>query len=348
MRTVVALVEAHPETIVEDYRRVLDLGQLKAVVGVLAPQVLAASVTSGFVPGWGATPWQLDGTLAWLGERARQTRIMNLTEAGAGLLPEAALWQDVLLRHQTRSAAAESLRLRRFDSHPLPTALAGMLPAGVQLPVGLAEGPALLLTAPTLRPGWGVAGACEMVQSLMTRGASLGRHASAAEVAVAAVEVARAVMPNLGVVLDGTLWGIGSGGRGRRCVARNVLLAGTDPVAVDAVALRLAGRDPGRLSWLRLCHDRGLGRVQARDIRLVGRTDLLDLDFGGGDLDLDHWRGAERAGVRSVVSKPLRRWFGRVRQQAAAADLAGTAWGRLHDAYLAGGGGCQETGVTGR
>jgi len=336
MRTLVALVEARPETIAEDYRRALDLAQLDTAVGDVAPRVMMASETTGFVPGWGATPWQLDGTLAWLVERARQSQVLTVTAAGAGLLPDTALWQEVLARHQARAADAGFLRQHRHVPRQLQPALDGVLPAGVQLPVGLADGPVMMLTAPTLHRGWGVAGACAMLQSLVTRGASLGRHASAAEVAVEAVGVARAFMPSLGVVLDGTLWGIGTGALGRRCVARNVLLAGTDPVAVDVVAMRLAGLDPGRMSWLRLCHDRGLGRVHSQDIRLVGRTDMLDLDFGLGDLDLGQWSGTDRAGLSSALSKPLRRWFGRARERGATADLVGTAWGRLYDDYLAG------------
>ncbi len=154
MRTLVALVEARPETIAEDYQRVLDLAQLDTAVGDRAPRVMVASETTGFVPGWSAAPWQLDGTLAWLGERARQSPVLSVTAAGADSLPDTVLWQEVLTRHQARAADAGFLRPHRHVPRQLQPALDGVLPAGVQLPVGLADGPVLMLTAPTLRRGW--------------------------------------------------------------------------------------------------------------------------------------------------------------------------------------------------
>jgi hypothetical protein len=339
MRTTVALVEARPETINEDYRRVLDLSGLSNLLAGEVPQLLVGVGNSGFVPGWNATPWQVHGVLDWLGQQAEGATVAGVTKRGAGLLPLGAMWQDTLTRYQARPAEPEFLRTHRHVSRQLHPALDAVLPAGVQVPVGLAEGPALILASPTTRAGWELAGAAEILQDLVICGASARRKAPAVEVTAEAVGVARELMPRLGAVLDGTLWGVGRGAGDRSCVARNILLAGTDPVAVDAVALRLAGVEPQRVPWLRLCRDRGFGQVMPAEIQIVGRTDLLDLDFGVSGLEL----GSRTSGGGQILAGPVSRFIDRVLGRKTATGLADTVWSRLYEEYTSG----ERAGLTG-
>ena len=51
---------------------------------------------------------------------------------------------------------------------------------------------------------------------------------------------------------------------------KNVILASSDQVAVDAVAARLMGFDPLSIKFIRLAHDAGLGCGDPRDIEIVG------------------------------------------------------------------------------
>ncbi len=344
MRTTVALVEARPETIGEDYRRVLDLSGLSNLLAGEVPHLLVGTGNKGFEPGWSATPWQMHGILNWLGKLAEGAMAAAVTKGGIGPLPVSTLWQDILTSHQTRPAEPEFLRSHRHVSQQLHPALDTALPAGVQVPVGLAEGPVLVLTSPTTRAGWEMAGAAEVLQNLVTAGASGGRKAPAVEVTAEAVGVARELMPRLGAVLDGTLWGVGRGAGDRSCVARNVLLAGTDPVAVDAVALRLAGIEPQRVPWMRLCRDRGFGQVMPTEIQIVGRTDLLDLDFGVSGLEL----GSENLGSGKMTGGqiaigPVTRFIDRALGRKTGTGLADTVWNRLYEEYEAG----ERAGMTG-
>lgn len=336
MRTTVALVEAHPESIAQDYRRLLDLAGLLPGTGVDGPSVILGTGAGGFQPGWGATPWQLDATLTSLGERAAGCRVCRMSATGAGPVPAHPVWQGCLDRHRAVAAGDDFLRLHTHTSSLLHPALDADLSAGVRVPVGLAGGPALLLAAPALRPGWGVAAAGTLLKSVVVGSTGrrgrlpLKRRAPTVEVTAEAIGVARELMPDLGVVLDGTLWGVASGRRSRGCVARNILLAGTDPLAVDAVAMRLAGLDPLQVPWLRLCRDRGFGSVAPSEIRVVGRTDITDLDFGMGN-------GTFAAGPRPAPAVGHRaRWPG-MRRRSATEAVAGTAWARLTDEYVTGG-----------
>jgi hypothetical protein len=58
---------------------------------------------------------------------------------------------------------------------------------------------------------------------------------------------------------------------------KNVLLASSDQVAIDAVAGKLMGFDPLKdLKFVRLAHERGLGCGDVREIELVGDTHLAE------------------------------------------------------------------------
>lgn len=55
-------------------------------------------------------------------------------------------------------------------------------------------------------------------------------------------------------------------------VRMDTLIAGFDPVAVDAVGCRVIGLDPGEVRHIRLAHERKLGRMLSREIEVMGRS----------------------------------------------------------------------------
>ncbi len=60
---------------------------------------------------------------------------------------------------------------------------------------------------------------------------------------------------------------------------KDYLLAAEDSVAIDAIAARMMGFDPLQIPYLRMCHERGLGSADPRDIEIVGE-DVEGVDFG--------------------------------------------------------------------
>jgi len=95
-------------------------------------------------------------------------------------------------------------------------------------------------------------------------------HKHMHEVLVDLVLMQRELHPRMFTVMDGTVCGDGAGPRTMVPVIGNVILAGVDSVAIDAVAARLMGFDPLTIPYLRMCHERGLGTADAKEIDLVG------------------------------------------------------------------------------
>jgi hypothetical protein len=75
-------------------------------------------------------------------------------------------------------------------------------------------------------------------------------------------------------VMDGTFAGDGPGPRCMVPHIKNVLLASSDQVAIDAIAAKLMGFDPLKdCKYIRLAHERGLGCGDPREIEIAGDLD---------------------------------------------------------------------------
>ncbi len=131
----------------------------------------------------------------------------------------------------------------------------------------------------SLNGTWQLSGSVALVNRLLAGKTRKASHIPRAEVIAEALALARDFMGPLLTVMDATAWGIHRQDGKPHAMVRNVLLAGDDPVAVDAVAAKLAGVDPRKMSWLQLCQDRGLGMASLDKIVIKGRKDLLSPDF---------------------------------------------------------------------
>jgi hypothetical protein len=285
MRAVVALVEARPETIIEDYDRVIELAGLAEMLAdgpvALVPQVRPG----GWFPGAGSPPWQLDGVLTWLDKRqgsppdaaggGRTTVVLPTSPAGGSAPAVGWAWEDVMARHGAETASEHFRHPRSFRAEPALPALETALPRGLSLPAGLRDRTTLLLPVPALDAVRPVTGAMAILRALLAPGLRKTAGESAGEILGDVIRFARQALPGLGVVMDAVLWQVGHRPGLHRPVARNILLAGRDPVAVDAVAARLAGRNAGQDPWLRQCSDQGLGAVSDFFWRTFKRSSQL-------------------------------------------------------------------------
>jgi hypothetical protein len=59
---------------------------------------------------------------------------------------------------------------------------------------------------------------------------------------------------------------------------KNVLMAGFDQVAVDAIAAKMMGFDPLKLPFIKMAHDEGLGMGDVDQIEVIGE-DISDVNW---------------------------------------------------------------------
>lgn len=275
MSSSVAIVIARPETIADDYRRVVELAGIASGDDGSLPQLV--TIQEGGDPGFGSPPWQRQLTQQVWGSAADATPQRNI-------VPER-------LRQNAR-------------------------------PIGAEGGDTLLLPVPRLVTGWGVFNAVALWAAC--RGFLPG-DPRRREAELAATLEAGGARPR--VLCDAVLWGAGGGTMEQDFIMRNVLLAGDDPVAVDGVAMHLAGMNARSFPWLTGLQVAGVGTCDLEAIRVRGDTDLLDDPFGGRRWSgTAAWQASPREKLVHLAWSSLRR--GKMRRR-----FAATPWGRLASAW---------------
>jgi len=105
-------------------------------------------------------------------------------------------------------------------------------------------------------------------------------HTHIHETLVDLLSIQKEIHPGIFCIMDGTTAGNGPGPRVMEPVQKNILLAGEDQVAIDAVASRMMGFDPMAIKYIRLAHETGLGIGRPEEIEIVGDKDAAEENWG--------------------------------------------------------------------
>ncbi len=108
-----------------------------------------------------------------------------------------------------------------------------------------------------------------MIEKYTHDGAQPGLLSQARAISENLYRMSRVLMPDIAVV-DGFRCMEGQGPGGGSPVEMKVAIAGTDPVACDAVMASLMGFDPLTVGYLTLAHENGLGCADLSNIDIVG------------------------------------------------------------------------------
>ena len=348
MRSVVGLVRARPETIIEDYRRAMALAGVRQGQGEGAGSFWPAWSGRGYLPGFDSPCWQIAGVAGPAGESSADSSgtVHPLGANGPlGGFPGAdSGWAHALVVSAAQKHAEKNQQFKAVQPRVALPALAAVLPEGFAIPAGFNRH-AVLMPVPVLNRAWQLAGGVALAAALVAGKVRMEKKIPPAEVIAEALALALEAggcERGLATVMDGVVWGVhGEDGRPHGLV-RNLLLAGNDPVAVDSVAARLAGLDPARIPWLQLCADRGLGHCDPTRVDVRGDTDLLELDL---EIPEVTFRTADRSrlvmdrrgeDVLNSVKAPGR-VLGRIGRKDPEQGFATSGWGALQRAFATGG-----------
>ena len=106
-------------------------------------------------------------------------------------------------------------------------------------------------------------------------------HKKIHEVLVDLLAIQKEIHKGIFSVMDGGVCGNGAGPRTMEPYCGNIILASEDQVAIDAVAAKIMGFDPLKIDYIKTAHDRGLGTGDVDQIEIVGMDngDLKNLNF---------------------------------------------------------------------
>jgi uncharacterized protein (DUF362 family) len=285
----VAILRTRPETVLDDYHRLMNLAGYREVLPQDRDTALKINISwHFFYPGSSTTPWQLDGVIralkrdgykqelihgchnrtvvidAHLGER--ENKQVNVTDAH-GLknvhLYEGEEW--IHIRDAVGDLADEFITLN------------DVYPKGFMIPKRfIGEN---IIHMPTVKTHvfTTTTGAMKNAFGGLLNEHRHWTHPVIHETLVDLLMIQKKIHSGVFAVMDGTFAGDGPGPRCMLPRVKNVILASSDQVAIDAVAAKIMGFDPLQdLKYVRLAHEKGLGCGDPREIEIVGDVDAAD------------------------------------------------------------------------
>ncbi len=281
----VAVVRTRPDTVIADYARVMDLAGYRDTLAADRDTLIKLNLSwTKYFPSCSSQPWQVDGTMSkMLADGYSRTRLIPIENKTVVTNPREGCrnnrWEPVLNRHGLTFTPLTEVdwQVYRFKSPLLK--LNDIFPDGIQIPA-IYPG-RQILHLPTVKTH----GHAVMTGSVKNSFGGLLRevrhyaHKYMHEVLVDLLYMQRELHPAVFTVMDGTVAGDGAGPRTMIPRVKNLLLAATDSLAIDAIAARLMGFDPMSIPFIRMAHERGLGIGDPGQIELVG-DDVSTENFG--------------------------------------------------------------------
>jgi uncharacterized protein (DUF362 family) len=275
-RPKIAVIRTSPASVVEDYGRLMRLAGYRRVIDPAVPTLVKLNLSwTKYFPACSSQPWQVEGVVKAMLEdgydRARLVPVENrtvVTDPWKGAASNR--WLPVLQRYGlTFSPLTEQpWQVYRFKSPLLK--LNQIFPEGIEIPA-IYPGRNIVHLPTVKTHGHAVTtGSIKNSFGGLLREVRHYAHKYMHEVLVDLMYMQKELHPGIFTVMDGTVCGNGAGPRTMVPVEGNVILAGADSVAIDAVAARIMGFDPLAIPYLKMCHDRGLGIADPRGIDLVG------------------------------------------------------------------------------
>ncbi len=281
----VAVVRTTPGTVLTDYARVMDLAGYRDTLSHDRDTLIKLNLSwTKYFPACSSQPWQVDGVVGkMLADGFSRERLIPIENKTVVTSPREGCrnnrWEPVLLRHGLTFTPLTDVEWRIYPFKSPLLKLNEIFPEGIQIPA-MYPG-RQILHLPTVKTH----GHAVMTGSVKNSFGGLLRevrhyaHKYMHEVLVDLLYMQRELHPAVFTVMDGTVAGDGAGPRTMIPRVKNLVLAATDSVAIDAIAAQLMGFDPMSIPFLRMAHERGLGIADPRHIELVG-DDVSMENFG--------------------------------------------------------------------
>lgn len=273
----VAVLFARPETVLDDYVRLIKLAEADKFLKPGVTTILKDNISWHYpMPGANTTPWQLEGTILGLKKLGYQDLVVVQnktvvidTHKGEDLNRYVPIFRrcGVPVRYNFKES---DMKWIPFRPKAKMLALDHIYPEGLRIPdyfigkniVHLPTAKCHIYTTTT--------GAMKNAFGGLLSTHRHYTHTWIHETLVDLLAIQKEIHPGIFAVMDGTTAGNGPGPRTVKPVVKNVILASADQVAIDAVVAKMMGFDPMSIRYIRLAHEQGLGVGEVKEIEVVG------------------------------------------------------------------------------
>jgi uncharacterized protein (DUF362 family) len=311
----VAVLYVSAPTVVDDIGRAMRMAGFTDALVKTAPTALKVNISwQHWYPGCSSTPWQIEGVAKAL----REEGYNDIIAAHNGTVVVDSHLGEIRNKHKAvqDKFGIPSIHLTdkgfpwvRYAPKAEMLVLDKIFPDGIEIPQDLIGRNIVHLPTVKTHVFTTMTGAMKNAFGGLLHFRRHWTHSQIHKTLVDLLAIQKEIHPGLFAVMDGTIAGDGPGPRAMRPHVKNLILASSDMVAIDAVSAKLMGFDPMSLEFIRLAHERGLGVGDPRDIEVVG-MDISNINFGfSGDEDTFASRGQKLIywGPLNFLEKPLLR-----------------------------------------
>ncbi len=285
----VAILRTHPQSVVEDFGRLMRLAGYTAALPKDHETILKVNISwQTWYPACSSTPWQLDGVIRTLLEDGYRRE--SLLAAHNRTVVVDAYVGEVNNGH--KQVIVDTHRLRNvhlyepwvewvtYEPKAQMLVLHDIYRDGIRIPKLFLDRNIIQLPTVKTHVFTTITGAMKNAFGGLLCEKRHWTHSVIHETVVDLLAIQQEIHSGLFAVMDGTFAGDGPGPRAMRWHEKDVILASADQVAIDAISAKLQGFDPLSLDFIRIAHERGLGVGDPRQITVLGDAELLERPWG--------------------------------------------------------------------
>ncbi len=279
----VAVLKTSPDTVIEDYQKLCDLAGMKKALDSSKTTILKDNITWHYLyPGVNTTPWQLEGTILSLKNNGfndivdvHNNTVVTNPFKGEKLNKYVQVYEKYNIP-RLFNFKDEHMKWVAYEPKSKMLALHKIFPEGIRIPDYFFDKNIIHLPTVKTHTYTTYTGALKNAFGGLLNTKRHYTHTWIHDTLVDLLAIQKEIHTGLFAVMDGTTAGSGPGPRTVRPHEKNIILASSDMVAIDAVAAKMMGFDPLAIRCTAKAHELGLGIADPREIEIVGHKELVN------------------------------------------------------------------------
>lgn len=358
-RAKVAVVRTTPESVFDDYAQAMRMAGYLDALPKEKDTALKINISWGkFYPACSTTPWQLEGVIRTLLGDGYARELLhachNRTVVVSARTGERQNRQKIVVdRYGLRNVHLyeKNEEWIRYEPKGPTKVLHEVYPKGIYIPKRLLGENIIHLPTMKTHVFTTMTGAMKNAFGGLLNERRHWTHSVIHDTLVDLLMIQKEIHSGLFAVMDGTVAGSGPGPRCMNFHIKDLVLASSDQVAIDAVAAKVMGFDPMSLRFIRHAHERGLGVGRVEEIDVLGEDiSSMDWKFDSGQTFASQGQHAIYHGIFKPLENLLLRtplvvwayvaswayhdwyWYPLVGRKRVA-EFMKTPWGKMFDRY---------------
>ena len=273
----VAILRTTPKTVIEDYVKLCKLAGIKKALDQSKKTILKDNITWHYLyPGVNTTPWQLEGTIQALQKNGfpdivdvHNNTVVTNPFKGEKLNKYLPVYEkyNIPTLYNFRKDDIEWIDFK--PKHKL-LALHKIFPEGIKIPKYFIDKNIIHLPTVKTHSYTTFTGALKNAFGGLLNSKRHYSHTWIHDTLIDLLAIQKEIHSGLFAIMDGTTAGSGPGPRTVIPHEKNIILASSDMVAIDAVAAKIMGFDPMKIRCTAKAHELGLGTADTSQIEIVG------------------------------------------------------------------------------